>query len=160
LEDTLDIDAFKELQALEAELAKAEKYYRDNKICTFRDLGNQAQFTKSRAPTRLLFGSNRSGKSARSTVEEISCSLGYRPWLPYDHPDRIVRLANGAPMPVPNVGYHLLENLKVSGVQTFIPKMEEWLPKGIAKIRKNNLGHPVAVDFDTGSIIHVLSQEQ
>jgi len=152
--------AFEELRELERELAKMESFYKDNKICTFRDLGNQAIFTKCRKAIRLLFGSNRSGKSVRSTVEEIACSLGYRPWLPEGHPDRIVRLANGEPIPVPNVGFHLLENLKVAGVQVFIPKMEEWLPKGVAKIRKNNLGHPVSVEFNNGSIIHVLSQEQ
>lgn len=152
--------AFEELRELERELAKMESFYKDNKICTFKDLGNQKKFTASRKPIRLLFGSNRSGKSVRSTVEEISCCLGYRPWLSYEDPDRIVRLADGSAMPVPCVGFHLLENLKVAGVQVFIPKMEEWLPKGTAKIRKNNLGHPVSVDFNNGSIIHVLSQEQ
>lgn len=154
------LSAVTELRELEKELARLEAYYKDNKICTFKPLGNQNQFFKSRKQTRLLFGSNRSGKSAMSTVEEIACCLGYRPWLPYDHPDRIVRLANGEPIPTPCIVHHLLENLKVSGVQVFIPKMEEWLPKGSAKIRKNNLGHPVSVEFNNGSIIHVLSQEQ
>lgn len=153
-------DALEELRQLDAELAKAEAYYKDNKICTFKDLGNQAQFTKSRAHGRLLFGSNRSGKSVRSTVEEIACALGYRPWLPEDHPDRIVRMADGNPIPVPNVGYHLLENLKVSGTQVFIPKMQEWLPKGMAKIKTNNLGQPTRVEYNNGSVLHVLSQEQ
>ena len=152
--------ALDELRQLEKDLAKAEQYYKDNKICTFKDLGNQKKFTESTAPVRLLFGSNRSGKSVRGTVEEISFCLGYRPWLPDDHPHRIVRLANGEPVRPPVRGYHLLENLKVAGTQVFIPKMEEWLPKGVAKIKKNNLGHPVSVNFTNGSIIHVLSQEQ
>jgi len=149
-----------ELLALEKELAKAEQYYKQNKIATFKDLGNQKKFTESKAQTRLLFGSNRSGKSVRGTVEEISCCLGYRPWLPLDDENRIVRLANGEPMVPPIRGYHLLENLKVAGTQVFIPKMEEWLPKGVATIKKNNLGHPVSVNFKNGSVIHVLSQEQ
>jgi hypothetical protein len=38
--------------------------------------------------------------------------------------------------------------------------MEEWIPKGMAKIVKNNLGHPVMVKWTNGSVIHVLSQEQ
>jgi hypothetical protein len=153
-------DPIQELLALERELAKAEQYYKDNKICTFVDLGNQVKFTESEAQTRLLFGSNRSGKSVRSTVEEIAYCLGYRPWLSEDDPHRIVRLANGEPIRPPIRGYHLLENLKVAGTQVFIPKMEEWLPKGAAKIKKNNLGHPVKVEFTNGSVIHVLSQEQ
>lgn len=153
-------DEMEELLQLEAELSQLEQYYKDNKICTFKDLGNQKKFTSSRAKTRLLFGSNRSGKSARGTAEEISCAMGYRPWLPEDHPDRIVRLANGQPIPVPNVGFHLLENLKVAGVNVFLPKMEEWLPKGIAKIKKNNMGQPLRVEYTNGSVLHVLSQEQ
>jgi hypothetical protein len=156
----MDQDSFEELKALERDLLRIEAFYKDNKICTFKDLGNQEKFTRSKKQVRLLFGSNRSGKSVRSTVEEIACALGYRPWLPYDDPDRIVKLANNQAIPVPNIGFHLLENLKVAGVQVFIPKMEEWLPKGMAKIRKNNLGQPVSVDFGNGSIIHVLSQEQ
>lgn len=158
--EKISTDPIKELLALERDLAKAEQYYKDNKICTFKDLGNQVRFTESDAQTRLLFGSNRSGKSVRSTVEEIAFCLGYRPWLPEDHPNRIVRLADGKPVRVPVRGYHLLENLKVAGTQVFIPKMEEWLPKGVAKIKKNNLGHPVKVEFNNGSVIHVLSQEQ
>ena len=121
---------FQELLALERDLAKVERYYKDNKICTFRPLGGQQRFFKSDAQTRLLFGSNRSGKSVCGTVEEISWCLGYRPWLPDDDPDRIVRYANGEPVRPPIRGYHLLENLKVSGTQVFVPKMEEWLPKG------------------------------
>ena len=157
-------DDVKEIAAqlldLDRELAEAEQYYRDNKICTFRDLGAQKLFTESTAQTRLMFGSNRSGKSVRGTVEEIAFCLGYRPWLPEGDPHRIVRLANGDPVRPPIRGYHLLENLKVAGTQVFIPKMEEWLPKGSAKIKKNNLGHPVKVEFTNGSVIHVLSQEQ
>ena len=153
-------DALAELLRIERDLAKAERYYKDNKIVTFRDLGNQVKFTESQAQTRLLFGSNRSGKSVRSTVEEIAFCLGFRPWLPEDDPNRIVRLANGEPVRPPVRGYHLLENLKVAGTQVFIPKFEEWLPKGSAKIKKNNLGHPVKIEFTNGSVIHVLSQEQ
>jgi len=153
-------EALSALQKIARDVQALERYYRDNKIVTFKPVGNQVNFFGSNARTRLLFGSNRSGKSVCSTVEEIAHSLGYRPWLPEDHPDRIVRLDDGNPIPVPNRGYHLLENLKVAGTQVFLPKMEEWLPKGVAKIKKNNQGHPVAVEFNNGSVIHVLSQEQ
>lgn len=154
------LDLLAELQAMEAELARLESFQRDNKIVTFKPIGNQQKFFESRAPVRLLFGSNRSGKSVCSTAEEIACAYGYRPWLREDDPNRIVRMADGEPIPVPNVGFHLLENLKVAGTQVFIPKMEEWLPKGAAKIRKNNQGQPLRVEYANGSVLHVLSQEQ
>ena len=154
------VDALTLLEGLAADIEKLERYYEKNKIVPFKPCGNQVQFFKSQARTRLLFGSNRSGKSVCSTVEEIAHALGYRPWLPEDHEDRIVRMDDGKPIPVPNRGYHLLENLKVAGTQVFLPKMEEWLPEGVATIKKNNMGHPVSVNFKNGSIIHVLSQEQ
>lgn len=148
-----------ELEAVTRSIEGIEQFYKDNKIVTFKPLRGQEPFFRSRARGRLAFGSNRSGKSVSSTAEEIAFAHGYRPWLPKDDPDRIVRLANGKPIPVPNVGYHLLDNLKVSGTQVFTPKMEEWLPKGSAKIRKNNLGQPTMVEYANGSKLHVLSQE-
>lgn len=148
-----------ELTALNEEMARLEKIQRENKIIAYHPIGNQADFHASRAPVRLVFGSNRSGKSVCGFNELVACSQGYRPWLPEDHPDRIVRLADGSPMPVPNRGYHLIENLKVSGTQTFIPKFEEWVPKGMAKLKKNQLGQPVQIDWANGSITYILSQE-
>jgi hypothetical protein len=148
-----------ELTELNSELAYLEKIQREAKIVAFNPIGNQASFFSSRAPVRVVFGSNRSGKSVIGFAELIACAQGYRPWLPEDHPDRIVRLADGSPMPVPNRGYHLLENLKVAGTQVFIPKFEEWVPKGMAKLKKNQLGQPVRVDWSNGSVTHILSQE-
>jgi hypothetical protein len=148
-----------ELSVINSNLDEIEQFYKKNKIVTFEALGGQPAFFESSAATRLVFGSNRSGKSVLLTVEEIAHALGYRPWLPEDHPNRIVRLANGKPIPVPNVGYHLLENLKISGTQVFLPKMQEWLPDIGAKIKKNQLGQPVRVEYPNGSVLHVLSQE-
>lgn len=154
------LDVLQELEYINSMLGQIEQERKDNAIVYFKDLGNQKRFTSSKAPVRLLFGSNRSGKSFRSTAEEVSCSLGYRPWLPEDHPDRIVRLANGNPMPVPNTGFHLLENLRVSGTQVFVPTLKRLLPPGVAKIKYNNLKQPVRVEFENKSVIHILSQEQ
>jgi len=148
-----------ELMEIAGLVDKIEQYQRENKIVSFRPIGNQDQFFSMNKPVRLVFGSNRSGKSVVGTVELIAHALGYRPWLPEDHPDRIVRLANGEPIPVPNVGFHLVENLKTAGTLVFLRKMEEWLPKGAAKIKKNNLGQPVRVEYACGSVQHVLSQE-
>ena len=140
-------------------LEKIESFHKENKIVSYRPIGEQHKFFSLRKAVRLVFGSNRSGKSVVGSLEIISHALGYRPWLPEDHPDRIVRLANDKPIPVPNIGVHLVENLKTSGTLVFLRKMEEWLPKGSAKIKKNNLGQPVRVEFSNGSKVHVFSQE-
>ena len=148
-----------ELRQIESLVAEIEQYNRKNKIVTFTPIGQQDKFFSMRKALRLVFGSNRSGKSVLGHLELISHALGYRPWLPEGHPDRIVRLANGEPIPVPNVGFHLVENLKTAGTQVFIPKFEEWLPAGMGVIKKNNLGQPVRVEYSNGSVLHVLSQE-
>lgn len=155
----MDENFKQELTEIAQLVAQIEDYQRKNKIVTYKPIGNQEKFFRDRHPVRLVFGSNRSGKSVIGTLELISHALGYRPWLPEDDPDRIVRLANGQPIPVPNVGYHLVENLKISGTQVFIPKFEEWLPHKVATIKKNNLGQPVRVEYSNGSVLHVLSQE-
>ena len=148
-----------ELMEIAGLVDQIEQYQRDNKIVSFAPIGNQGLFPSMKKAVRLVFGSNRSGKSVLGIVELIAHALGYRPWLPEDHPDRIVRLADGDPIPVPNVGFHLVENLKTAGTLVFLRKMEEWLPKGEAKIKKNNLGQPVRVEYNNGSVLHVLSQE-
>ena len=155
----LSVDQAQELMEIAGLVDKIEQYQRENKIVSFTEIGDQGLFFTMKKAVRLVFGSNRSGKSVLNIVELISHALGYRPWLPEDHPDRIVRLANGEPIPVPNVGFHLVENLKTAGTLVFLPKMEEWLPKGVAKIKKNNLGQPVRVEYTNGSVLHVLSQE-
>lgn len=147
-----------EVKQLKRDLAKLEQLKKDKPILFFKPIGQQGKFFSSRARNRYLFGSNRSGKSVGGHLELISCAIGYRPWLPKDHPDRIVRLGNGEPIPVPNVGFHLLENLNTSGKQIFLKKMEEWLPKEWGKVKKNNQGQPVEVRFNNGSICHVYSQ--
>ncbi len=148
-----------ELKELADKLKRLEQIQRECKIIAYSPLGEQPAFHSSKSPVRVVFGSNRSGKSVCGFNELIACAQGYRPWLPEDHPDRIVLLADGSPMPVPSRGYHLIENLKVAGTQVFIPKFEEWVPKDMAKLKKNNLGQPVQINWANGSITYILSQE-
>lgn len=147
-----------ELKELERDFERLEALKKTHPILFFKPIGQQGKFFSSRARNRYLFGSNRSGKSVGGHLELISCAMGFRPWLPKDHPDHIVRLGDGSPIPVPNVGFHLLENLNTSGKQIFLKKMEEWLPKDWGYVKKNNQGQPVEVRFNNGSICHVYSQ--
>ena len=87
--------AFDELKAMNADLEKLDKLHRTHKILFYEPIGEQHKFFSSSARTRCVFGSNRSGKSVVGTLELISAAIGYRPWLPPEHPDRIVTLGDG-----------------------------------------------------------------
>jgi len=134
-----------------------------NKIRYYQPRGHQGEFhSADTAEVRVVFGGNRSGKTTCGAVEAISHSLGYRPWLKKGHPDYYVRLANGDPIPVPNVGRIICENFEVNVVQTIHPKLMEWLPAGAlaSKPQCNQRGVPVRYEFKNGSIIHILSYDQ
>src|SRR5258708_38266755 len=98
-----------ELQKLYRDLKAFELARRSQKIVFYRprtwshlgQRGIQDRFHRAGNTTvRLVLGDNRSGKSVSGVCESIAHSLGYRPWLQPDDPDRIVRLANGDPIPV------------------------------------------------------------
>lgn len=150
-------DLIRDLEALEA-------LYSTNKCVFFKPLpkGDQQRFFEHQQDTvRLVLGSNRSGKTVIGALEAISHSLGYRPWLPEDHPLRIVRLPDGAPIPVPNVGRILAQNYRQAINQTIWPKFLEWAPMHqIKKIEKNAQGITTAVHWKNGSIIHFMSDDQ
>lgn len=153
-----------ELHALLDELDALEAHYRANKIVFFRPLpqGDQQRFFEMQESTvRLVLGSNRSGKTATGAVEAIAHSLGYRPWLPEDHPLRIVRLPGGDPIPVPNVGRVLAQNYRQAINQTIWPKYQEWAPLHlIKKIVRNAQGIPTELYWHNGSVTYFMSDDQ
>lgn len=147
-------EIYKQLQAL-------EQAHDSNKICFYKPIGQQPAFhSADTASVRLALGSNRSGKSVAGVVESCANSLGYRPWLPEDHPDRIVRLTNGEPIPVPNVGRVIAQNFEQAIVQTIWPKFEEWAPRGQYKVKKDNRGIPKKLIWKNGSEVHFMSNDQ
>jgi len=108
-----------------------------------------------------VLGSNRSGKTVCGVNEATSHSLGYRPWLPQDHPLRIVRLTNGQPIPVPNVGRIIAQNYEQAIRQTIMVKIDEWAPRQeIDHIEKNTRGIPVGIHWKNGSVMHLMSNDQ
>jgi hypothetical protein len=110
---------------------------------------------------RLVLGSNRSGKTATGAVEAIAHSLGFRPWLPEDDPLRIVRLPNGEPIPVPNIGRVLAQNYRQAVNQTIWPKYQEWAPMHqIRRVVRNAQGIPTEVYWKNGSITYFMSDDQ
>lgn len=153
-----------ELHDLLRELYALETLYKTNKICFFKPLphGDQKKFFEAQtASVRLVLGSNRSGKTATGVAEAIAHSLGYRPWLPEDHPLRIVRLPNNEPIPVPNIGRVLAQNYRQAVNQTIWPKYEEWAPMHmIKKVVRNAQGIPTEVYWNNGSITYFMSDDQ
>jgi len=150
-------DLLRDLDAIEAAM-------RTNKIVFYSPLpqGDQQRFFEEQeSSVRLVLGSNRSGKTASGAVEAIAHSLGFRPWLPEDHPLRIVRLPGGDPIPVPNVGRVLAQNYRQAINQTIWPKFQEWAPMHmIKKIVRNAQGIPTEVYWKNGSIIYFMSDDQ
>jgi hypothetical protein len=146
------------------ELSQYQEVFQNQKIVFFKPnpKGQQRDFFESSESTvRLVLGSNRSGKTACGAVEAIAHMLGYRPWLPEGHPHRTVRLPDGNPIPVPNVGKVLAQNFEQAVRQTIIPKFEEWCPRAfIKKIEKNTRGIPVAIELINGSIAYFMSNDQ
>jgi hypothetical protein len=156
---TIDYERVKELFLKIRSLKKA---IAQNRVRYYRPIGKQRDFHAADvSEVRVVMGGNRSGKTTCGAVEAISHALGERRWLPEGHSQRIVRAANGDPMPVPNVGRIVCENFEVNVVQTIHPKLMEWCPAGeVVHIQKNQRGVPVRYDFRNGSIIHVLSYDQ
>lgn len=150
-----------ELQEVWQELEALELAYTTKKICFYRPIGKQASFhSEDTCAVRLVLGSNRSGKSVAGVVEAIAHSLGYRPWLPEGHPNRVVRLANSQPIPVPNIGRVIAQNYQQAVNQTIWPKIQEWAPAGQYTVKRDNRGIPTEVRWRNGSIIYLMSDDQ
>lgn len=157
------------LQDLYRDLVALEGAYRAQKICFYRPRtwselgwsGVQDNFHRAGAATiRLVLGDNRSGKTVSGVCESIAHSLGYRPWLPESDPDRIVRLTNGQPIPVPNIGRVIAQDFNNGIKKTIFPKFQEWAPAGWYKIKYDTRGIPVEIIWKNGSVIHFMSDDQ
>lgn len=153
-----------DLHGLLQELDALETMYRTAKIAFYRPLpraDGQNFHDDDDASVRLILGSNRSGKSVAGAAEVVAHALGYRPWLPQDHPHRVVRLTDGRPIPVPNVGRILAQNYEQAIKQTIWPKLQEWLPSDMIKsVKKNARGVVTEIELTNGSLIYCLSDEQ
>jgi len=151
------LDLLRELQTLET-------IYETNKIVTYRPLrrlDGQDFHADDRFAIRLVLGSNRSGKSVAGCNEAIAHSLGYRPWLPPDHPNHIVRLCDGQPIPVPNIGRVIAQDFEQAIRQTIWPKYEEWAPKHMIKrVVRSPRKVPQVLEFTNGSIVYFMSNDQ
>ena len=153
-----------ELNEILIELHRYEQAFKEQKAVFFKPnpVGQQNSFFEAQTSSvRLVLGSNRSGKTVVGCLEAISHALGFRPWLPEDHPLRIVRLADGNPIPVPNVGRIIAQDFEQAIQQTILVKLDEWMPKSVIKsVGKNTRGIIVLYTLHNGSKIHLMSNDQ
>jgi len=153
-----------ELHEILLELHRYEQAFQQQKIVFFKPnpQGQQEDFFEAQTSTvRLVLGSNRSGKSVVGCMEAISHALGFRPWYPEDHPLRVVRLSDGNPIPVPNVGRIIAQNFEQAIRQTIMEKLREWMPHGIVKnTEKNTRGITTCYNIYNGSKIYLMSNDQ
>jgi len=165
-----DIKLIADLRDLYRDLVALEAAYRTQKICFYRPRtkselgprGVQAAFHQAGPAVneRLVLGDNRSGKSVSGVCEAIAYSLGERPWLPKDDPNRIVRLSDGRPIPVPNIGRVIAQNYNQAIKQNIYPKFREWAPLGWYKTKFDTRGIPVEIIWNNGSVIYFMSDDQ
>lgn len=153
-----------ELNELLIELHRYEQAFQEQKAVFFKPnpKGQQNDFFAAQLATvRLVLGSNRSGKTVVGCLEAIAHALGFRPWLPEGHPLRVVRLSDGNPIPVPNVGRIIAQNFEQAIRQTILEKLNEWLPRSVIRtVDKNTRGIPVCYHLTNGSKIHLMSNDQ
>jgi len=152
-----------ELQSLARLLDQYERVYTRQRVAFFAPLPKQKQATEwlnDSTAVVLMLGGNRTGKTVWGVCEAIAHSLGYRPWLPEDDPNRIVRLTSGKPIPVPNVGRIVAQNYQQAIMQTIWPKIEEWAPAGMYAVKRDNRGIPVSITWKNGSKMYLMSNDQ
>jgi hypothetical protein len=156
--------SLRELHDLIREVEALDALYQTNRIVFFRPLphGDQWSFFEAAGSrVRLVLGSNRSGKTECGSIESISHSLGFRPWLDPDHPLYTVRLANGEPIPVPNVGRVIAQSFEANIKQTIWQKFENYAPQHLIKrVGRNSRGIPVELEWSNGSVTYFHSDDQ
>jgi phage terminase large subunit-like protein len=159
-EDMTDEEALVYLDALETRHDMAKQ----SPITFYEPHAAQVGFHASRAFLRVLLGGNRAGKSTCGWAEDYAHVIGYRPWLPEDHPDYWVLNNEGERIRVPNTGRVICESYnKVEEVFYGDDggKVKEWTPPSmIEHVSKNQLGTVTRIRFSNGSVVHFMTYNQ
>jgi hypothetical protein len=95
-----------------------------------------------------IIAANKVGKSTIVSVEGIDHSLGFRPFLPSTHAHYRVRMTDGNPIPVPNIGQVVAEDYPNGIGKVQWPMWEKWLPKGSWQVVRTERGVPRELKID------------
>lgn len=143
----------------------------------FRPVPKAEAFYDSSATLKILSGGNRSGKTEQGCAEDISCAIGYRPWvlkrlgLPQPEkpwirpeglpPEALVFTGAGVRIQVPNKGVIVSGLSMRQGIgQTVAPKLRQLLGPCLESEHITHAGTPGDFRLKNGSIINFSSDEQ
>jgi len=138
----------------------------------------QARFHTSKAHTRLVVGSNRSGKTTCGAVEDISFWLGFRPWLlPEELKSLPIQelLKNFSSIPdhcktpiktpvkvlVVVADWDVADDIWTTGTAESAGKLKLYIPKGALECapERNNMGNICRFRCINGSILDLDTQK-
>lgn len=169
IETEKDRELLMKLEALKAEETRRRT---EERIRYYRPHPKQAAFHAAGSKNRLRWvcGGNRSGKTEAEVAEAVAHALGYRPWLPEDHPDRIVTMPlTGKPIKVPSRGLVVGESFGEQIKKVILHKMignPEHKEGGLLPLpmirttRKNQQGVINEIYLTNGGAIFFKSYEQ
>jgi len=140
-------------------LREIEQYRRHDPLRFYNPNPKQTQFHKAKHRIRLFIGANQSGKSEAGLAEVAAAVLGYRPWLPQDHPQ--YRMPFKPPVSIRLVATDF--NATVRPVVE--PKLLKWFPEMLSgmgySLRRHQPGSALsAVMTPNGSQIHIITHTQ
>lgn len=127
------------------------EYRKSKKILYYDPHPKQLSFHQSEAPTRAIFGGNRSGKTTSGGMEFLFHMTGLYPkWYPES-----MRF-NG-----PIKGRIVAKDFQKGVGEVIVPFLEEWLDMSLVKRKiRNPIGVPVKWELKTGSVFDILTHEQ
>lgn len=158
------VQARRLLKALERIRKEKARRIREESIRYFEPHEKQVLFLDDDSQTRVVFGGNRSGKTHVSMAEVVAHALGYRPWLPSNHPRYKVDVQ------MPSKGIVVGESFGTAVKDTLVPKLLGDPDKGIpgllpktaikGKPKRNAQGVVTEIHLTNGSRIVLMSYDQ
>lgn len=143
------------IDQLQKDLGALEQIRKEAKLFLFRPNRPQADMISSDATYRCLFGANKVGKSTWGIIEDVSYCIGFRPFLPPDHP----RFKTPYEPPIRGMVFGETWD-KMDEIHT--PMFHEWIPKGWARpIKKQGYirGWEFVAGPGRGSVIRYATYE-
>ena len=180
VDEGIDVIAASRQERLNEILRAKKDWLQKHRIYFYKPHGNQAQFHASKARIRMPYGTNRSGKTTASVVEDIALCLGFRPWLLPDDLKELpietllemykqgkipLECCTGRRTPFKLIliedDWDVADEILLTGTQDKPAKLRQYLPAGalvggsLDKQEKNGMGYICKINFTNGSSITI-----
>jgi hypothetical protein len=161
-----------------AVLHQQKEWLQKHQIYFYRPMPEQARFHQSGAHTRLVVGTNRSGKTTCGIVDDIADALGFRPWeLPVDLKSMDIEELLAKPHLIPAEcrtkiklpaktiiiveDWDVADDILITGTLERAGKLTQYLPPGAldGSPEKNGLGYKFLWRFRNGSTIRIDTEQ-